>query len=298
MFVQDYPTYICYNWMPRIADHILDSSAGFYRNAGVTRQHHCDSFNPEDVRDNDVVFVKTDYIINGVFEKHYLPKIKNKFNLMTAISSYHLGRDDNGRYKNILHNPLVKKWICTNPPAEYDEKIIPIPIGFQEPDRFGGNQMFLGNIKATRSPFEKKENAIFLPYHDLNTNQFRSEQIRYLSNLPFVHIQKEKQNLIQYYQSLNRYKFVIGLEGSGPDIHRNYETMLVGSIPVNIKNVIENLFSYHDATAVFLTDWRELNKNLFDKMLSTCYNIDNNDKFLYINHHSSHIRKKIKMYCD
>lgn len=285
--------YICYNWMPRIADHILDHTEQFYKNAGVSRQHNCDTFDPYAVKENDIIFVKTDYIINGTFEKYFLNKIGTTFNLITGISSYHLGRDDNGGYKNILNNSRINKWICTNPPVENSKKIIPIPIGFQEPDRPGGNQTFLEHIHESRHEFHNKIDGIFLPYHDLSTNPMRKEQFEYLSSLPFVYSQREKQSLIQYYQSLNSYKFVIGLEGSGPDIHRNYETLLVGSIPINTKNIIEQLFKHHGVEAIFLNDWENLNTKTFEKILDLSFNRIINDQFLKIDYHRGHIRDNI-----
>jgi len=277
--------------MPCIADHIIDIPESHYNAAGVTRMHSCDIFDPLKVKENDLIFVKTDFIINGSFGAHLLKRIKNKFSLITGVSCLQLGRDDDNRYMNILNDSKLNKWFCVHPPEYQHEKIIPLPIGFQEPDRPGGNQKFLENMNITRMDFDKKEDKIFLPYHNLSTNVKRKEQFEYLASLPFVNAQREKQNLIQYYSSLNKHKFVIGLEGAGPDIHRNYETMLVGSIPINVKNCIQNLFSHHRLDGVFLDNWQELNKNLFDKLLSSCYNTYNNNKFLYIDYQRQYIKK-------
>jgi len=106
-----------------------------------------------------------------------------------------------------------------------------------------------------------------------------------------VHTQTEKQDLVEYYASLDKYKFVIGLEGRGPDIHRNYETLLAGAIPISIKNVIKRVFDYHEVESVFLNSWDELNNNLFDNLLQASYNITRNDDFLIIDKHSSHLKK-------
>ena len=94
---------------------------------------------------------------------------------------------------------------------------------------------------------------------------------------------------------MNQYKFVIGIEGSGPDIHRNYETMLVGSIPNNIKNIIQEVFKYHQASAVFLESWKNLDNNMFNKLLETRYNIDNNNKFLDLKTMIERVRRDIKL---
>jgi len=248
--------YICYNWMPTIADHILDLPEKFYTSAGTSRLHNVDSFNPLSVRDGDLIFVKTDYIVSGHFEREFLDKIYRRFNLITGVSSYHLGRDGGDIYKKILSRPNLNKWICTNPPDLEHEKIVPIPIGFEEPDRLAGNQTYLQKVQEGRKDFHEKSDMILLPYHSEQTNGNRRELIEFFKKLPFVTCQEEKQNREGYFNLLNEHKFVIGLEGSGPDIHRNYETMLVGSVPISIKNVIEGVFRLHSAEGVFLDSWK------------------------------------------
>jgi len=287
--------FICYNWMPTISDHIIDLPERFYNEAGTSRLHDIDNFNPYSVKEGDLIFVKTDYIINGVFATHFLDKIYKKFNLITGISSYHLGRDGGDSYKYILNHPNLNKWICTNPPVEKSEKIIPIPIGFQEQDREGGNQSFLEEVHNSTIKFEDKKDKILLPWHNPTTNSRRQEIFDYLKELPFVEVQKEKKSFKEYYELMNQYKFVIGIEGSGPDIHRNYETMLVGSIPINIKNIIQEVFEYHHASAVFLESWKDLDNNMFNKLLETRYNIDNNNKFLDLKTMIERVRRGIKL---
>tara|TARA_R110000744_G_scaffold18499_9_gene49666 strand:- start:642 stop:1490 length:849 start_codon:yes stop_codon:yes gene_type:complete len=279
--------------MPTIADHILDIDAGSYTRAGTSRLHNCDEFDPYHVKDNDLIFVKTDFIVNQYFQNNILDKLYKKFNIISGVSSYHLGRDDGGSYKHILEHPNLNKWICTNAPVEKHSKIIPIPIGFQEPDRPGGNQDMLDRIHKSRIAFEDKRDMIFLPYHTPSTNPKRQQMVDYLKSLPFVEHQEEKQSLQEYYRSMDQYKFVIGLEGRGPDIHRNYETMLVGSIPINIKNSIKGVFEQYDAVGIFIDSWESLDRYLFDNLLQTGYNNSKNELFLRLKNHISYIRGAI-----
>jgi len=273
-----------------MADHAMDAPEEFYKQAGTSRLHSHDRFNPYTVKDNDIIFVKTDFIVDGTFERMFLDKIYKTFNLITGVSSYHIGRDGGDRYKNILSYPNLNKWICTNPPSAENKKIIPIPIGFEEPDRPAGNQEFLHRMHKDRSRFEDKKDMILLPYHTVDTNPNRNALVERLGSLPFVHVQKEKQSFEDYFNLLNQYKFVIGLEGSGPDIHRNYEAILVGSIPINKKNVIERVFSLHSASAVFLESWLDLTQDKFEKMLNVKYNFTGNDRFLKLENHISLIK--------
>tara|TARA_R110000851_G_scaffold324103_1_gene491205 strand:+ start:1783 stop:2679 length:897 start_codon:yes stop_codon:yes gene_type:complete len=285
--------FICYNWMPTIADHVLDLPESFYKSAGTSRMHNIDQFNPYMIKDNDLIFVKTDFIVNGYFRKNFLDKIFKTFNLITGVSDYQIS-DYKDEYFKILNHPGLKKWISVNPPSVYNDKIIPIPIGFTENSRPFGCQSFLKKMQENKKQFDKKQDKILLPYHTQDTNSSRSLLIDKIKNLSFVVFQKEKQDISDYFQTINEYKYVICLEGNGPDVHRYYETMLMGSIPISIKNVMKNVFDYHLAEGVFLDSWEDLNENGFQKLVNVSYNIDNNDKFLNLNYHIERIKKEIQ----
>ena len=282
--------FICYNWFPMVADHIIDLPDSFYKKHGISRLHSCDNFDPKNVCEGDLIFVKTDFIVNGFFNKNILPLLNKKFSLITGISSYQLGRDDADAVKEILVNKNLNKLFCVHPPAIEDTKIVPLPIGFEEKEREGGNQNVINFHYHMKKQFSLKKDKILLPYHTPNTNPERSNLINILSQLPFVEVQKEKLSFTDYLSLLDDYKFVICLEGSGPDLHRNYEALLVDSIPINIKNVISKLFDYHGAPGVFLDSWDQLNKEKYEQILNFSYNRDNIDKFLHVEHHARLIR--------
>jgi hypothetical protein len=73
-------------------------------------------------------------------------------------------------------------------------------------------------------------------------------------------------------------------------VHRNYECLLVNSIPINIENTIKHLFNYHKLPGIFLQDWDRLDiKILCDQV----YNFDNVDKFLKIKYHYGLLRGEV-----
>ena len=127
--------------MPTVADHCWDASPNFYATAGVSRLHNHPKPMPENIKENDILFVKTDYLYDETFQRAFLPRIKNKFTLVTGISSYNI----QGKETDILNNENVKHWFCTNPPDVNNKKIVPLPIGFEEKERAGGNQGVLNN---------------------------------------------------------------------------------------------------------------------------------------------------------
>jgi hypothetical protein len=276
--------------MPLAADHILDHPEDYYKEAGTSRLHTKNNFNPFDVKENELIFVKTDFIYCKLFQLFHLSKISKKFNLITGISDYQLKKND---YETILNHPKLNKWFCANPPDVQDSRIIPIPIGFTEPDRPCGKQDALKQQCKKRLQFGQKEDLIFLPYHNFKTNTDRKETYNYLKTLPFVHAATEKQDFKEYLDTISKYKFAISLEGNGPDAHRNYEIMLMNSIPVGIKNVISSMFVYHNLEGIFLNSWKELDSSYFKKICNKDYSLDNNLDFLSLQRNIDFVRNAI-----
>jgi len=285
--------FICYNWMPLVADHIMDFKEDFYKQHGVSRLHNCDTFDPLKVKHNDLIFVKTDFIVSGYFNDAILDKLYNKFNIITGISSYQLGRDDDGAIHKILEHPGLNKMFCVHPPDIDNEKIIPLPIGFEEKERDGGNHEVLKRCYDSRKPFSEKEDKILLPKHNVSTNSERAKLVNYLKEMPFIETQKEQLPFEDYLNLINEYKFVIGLEGSGPDIHRNYEALLMNSVPINKKNVIKKIFDYYKIPGVFVNSWSDLNDSSYKRLLTHAWeSVDtkNLDDFLTVDYHMEKIR--------
>lgn len=283
-------SYICYNWFPIIADHCLDFDKEYYKSIGVSRLHSKQNFLPEDVKDNDIIFVKTDYIFHGHFQNTFLQKINKKFILLSGGSSYHIGSNGDQSYKKILDSEHLIKWFCTNSPNLEHEKIVPLPIGFEEYEREGGNQFLLDYMRNNRIPFKYKKDKILLPYHNFETNPKRKELFELLSKNPFVEVQTQKLSFSDYLSLLNNYKFVICLEGSGPDVHRNYECLLLDSIPINISNNIEKLFHFYGLPNVFVKSWQTLNFEQISNTINLAL-FDNVEKFLNIGYHIDNIMR-------
>lgn len=240
--------------MPTIADHCLDHSEEFYISAGVSRLHDHQGLEPEDVMEDDIVFVKTDYLHDWTFQRDFLPKIKNRFTLVTGISSYNI----QGKESDIIENENVKYWFCTNPPSTKSKKMIPLPIGFEEKEREGGNQEILRSRWEKKREWNYKSNLMYLPYHTIGTNPSRDQQIKYLASLDFVEVEKEKLPFDQYLEKMGRYKYIICLPGAGHDTHRNYEALLVGSMPIMLTSCVKQIYDFYELPAVFIEDWSEI----------------------------------------
>ena len=261
---------ICYNYMTLAADHCLDMPQDFYVHHGVSRIHSKDTFRPEEVKEGDVVFVKTDFLYNGQFCKDYFPKIKHPFILVSGVSSYQVGSNGNSDYLELLESKKVIKWFCTNPPIFKSEKVVPIPIGLEEYERPGGNQLILKMFNDREFSKDKIEKA-YLPYHTIGNNPARAKSIEYLKTLDFVEVETEKLGFLDYLNKMSKYKYTICLEGAGWDTHRNYESILVGSIPIMKDSVIKEVYKNNNLPSIFIEEWENLNFETLLSNTNTCF---------------------------
>ena len=285
---------ICYNFLPLTADHALDFPTEFYESHGLKRMHNMEMLRPEDVRTGDVIFVKTDFIVNDTFRTQFFDRINlaNWFSIVTGNSAYQLGRDGGDNYLKMLNHPTLRKWYCTHPPETDNSKIVPLPIGFEEPGRMGGNQNLLYEFLNTNPQAVDKVDKVFLPYHTANTNAARNWAISHLGGLNNVAVQTDKQEFSDYLYSLQKHKYVVCLEGAGPDTHRNYETLLAGSIPIIKSSSIRALFEKYELPAIFVDSWEDVTDFFIQNLDYSQYNFDSVEKFLKAETHVKEVRSE------
>ena len=281
--------FINYNWMPTVADHVIDFDNSFYVNAGISRLHQKENLQPEDVKDGDIVFVKTDYVYHGQFID-VLKLIKNKFTLITAGSSYNVSYG-HPSYLDILNSDKIKYWFCTNPPNIDHPKLIAMPIGFEEKERAGGDQQIIKKHWDNNISWENKISKLYLSYHTKGNNPNRDRNINYLSSLDFVHVEDQKMPFDDYLTKLGKYKYTVCLEGSGFDTHRNYESLLVGSVPIMINSSVKQVYRDWNLPSIFVDEWTDIcsdfNLNKYDELSNKLSkNVSN---FLRISSHKSKI---------
>jgi len=287
---------ICYNWTPLVADYVIDYPQEFYENWGVKRLHDKENMIISDIdemEENDVIFVKTDFIVNGQFQNEVMSKIKTPFNLITAASSYVIERDMETpeSYKEILNNEYLQNWFCTNPPKEENDKLHCLPVGFSEPNRLKSNQKMLKRIQKNRKLFEEKANLFFLPYHNPNTNKERQKISTNLKKNEFVHTMPGKTSIEPYLRLMDSYRFILCIQGSGDDTHRLYESLLVGSVPITINCTIKKIFDEYNLPGIFINSWEELDMEFYKEISAREYDFSGVENFLKAQTHANKIKQ-------
>ena len=276
-------TLIFYNWMPVVADWVIDYTDSWYREWGVSSIHENTFLTNENIsaiEEGDIVFVKTDFLKNNVFQEQILPNINVPIVLVSGISSYNV---DN--YQPLLESSKILKWFCTNPPCVH-EKIVGVPIGFEEKERPGGNQKLLKSMEL--NPI--KNGKILLPKHTEDTNKDRMQSIEYLKSLDFVDVQDDKLPFNEYLELISRYKYCICLEGAGFDTHRNYECLLVGTVPIMKTSGVKNIYDDYNLPSRFLDSWSQLDAELYNELKNTSFDFSNVEDFLKTKTHMNRIK--------
>ena len=100
-----------------------------------------------------------------------------------------------------------------------------------------------------------------MSYHTLGNNPSRDKNIKYLSSLDFVRVEKNKLPFDKYLDEVGKYKYTICLEGSGFDTHRNYESLLVGSIPIMIDSSVRRVYEDWSLPSIFVDEWTDISSD-------------------------------------
>ena len=64
--------------------------------------------------------------------------------------------------------------------------------------------------------------------------------------------------IAQFYEQIASHPYVISPAGAGPDCHRHWESIMLGSIPIVIRSIATNILE--DMPCLILQNWSELNE--------------------------------------
>lgn len=211
------------------------------------------SFNPENLKNKDIVFVKTDLLED--YFKYVHPKIKVKYILLSHNSDEII----NSQHKKYLDSKIIH-WFAQNLVEEFADNVSIIPIGLE-------NRWYLNNGKLrTLKRFENgkyEKNFLVLSAFNPETNIERIALLKSLKNNDLI-TKPEIKNKAEYLDYVSRSKFVLCPEGNGPDTHRIWESLLFECIPIMNKNSFSNILKKAGIPIYILKNWEEINNLNYD----------------------------------
>jgi len=240
---------------------------------------------PSKVNNQDIVFVKTDYL-EYFFEKMF-PKLPDDIKLITHNSDYEISN----KYIDIIQKSKIT-WFAQNLTIDSNEfnMFKPIPIGLE-------NRSYLKNGKL--SHFKKKNlfngeklTKIYCSFN-FSTNKNRI----YIFNLVKDHdeiVFSRFKDHKRFVYDLSKYQFNLCPEGNGIDTHRLWESLMLGVIPIVKKNNFIKNLSHHNIPMLVLEEWTDLLKmtrqDLSEIYLSKKNELEKND-YLFISYWEKYIKK-------
>jgi hypothetical protein len=213
-------------------------------------------FNPHDVKQGDIIFVRGYSEFLDQFLK-CLPDIKQKFILLT----HNMDQSMPGSYAFLLDDNRVIAWFTQNKGAINHPKLFALPIGIANAYWKHGDAAVLSRaLKTTRNA--PKKNLLYVNFSKHTNIKTRNNVLQYFRNQSFCTFSSPKP-WDEYLNDLSCSKFVLSPPGNGLDCHRTWEALLMGSIPVMISTSIDCLFG--DLPVIIVQDWNQVTHKFLEK---------------------------------
>ncbi len=171
----------------------------------------------------------------------------------------------------------LKYWYSQNVCID-DSRLISIPIGMENSKWFN----YFGVHKINKIIEKLKDdrkiiNTVYIN-HNVNTNlQERSIVYEMFNNSSFCTIELGGNGVDydRYINNIYNHKFVICPEGNGTDTHRTWETLYLGSIPIEKRN--NNNKFYYDLPICFVDEWCDITEEFLEfeykRITETIFNL-------------------------
>jgi len=170
----------------------------------------------------------------------------------------------------------IKLWYSQNVCFSHD-RIKSLPIGLE-------NKMWFPNVKKHRKILERGSrshvnNKLLYVNHNVRTNVAeRGRPYEIFGGKTWATLRHggNGSGFDQYLDDISTHSFVLCPEGNGTDTHRTWETLYVGGIPIEKRNV-NNQF-YNELPICFVDSWDEITEEFLIKekkrIDNTAYNLD------------------------
>tara|TARA_A100001015_G_scaffold269531_1_gene321284 strand:+ start:4199 stop:5077 length:879 start_codon:yes stop_codon:yes gene_type:complete len=240
------------------------------------------SFEPLEVKENDIVFLKTD--LKEIYFNYYHQSIKSKYILVTHNSDISIEKEDLG-----FLDDKIKHWFAAKLNVLALKKLTALPYGLE-------NRRWLKNglVKNFKSELSKNinKNERILCSFNANTNL--------MERAPLVDIARNKQEIIDirnfsesktYIKELSNYSFNLCPEGNNFESHRIWESLIFKTTPIVINNIVNQNFYNMGIPLIMLDNWNDLsNLDINDLKRINARNLEKNyEIFVNLNFWKSQI---------
>jgi hypothetical protein len=205
---------------------------------------------PDNYNNPKLVFCYT-HLIEKLYEQ--LAKFKNPFVLISHNSDYII----TDSHKYIGDSPKIIHWFTQNLGTTHP-KISFIPIGIANSCWPHGNEINFKNILA--NPINKQFTVYF--NFKVQTNKEKRQPCKDIletTGLQFIPTLPPD----AYLDLLSQHNFSICPEGNGIDSHRIWESILLKTIPIMLRNPFTEIIA-KEYPCILLDKWEDLNNDTFN----------------------------------
>ncbi|MEI8248958.1 MAG: hypothetical protein WCG07_00470 [Candidatus Taylorbacteria bacterium] len=208
------------------------------------------NFNPIHVKENDIVFVRTDFVKEFFTEKH--PLIRNRYILISHNSDSNIDKS----YIQYIDEKIIH-WFSQNALVEH-LKITPIPIGLTNYHySFVIDRGNISNIYKAINLTEPSKKINRISYGFVITNKSRVILLEDLKKNRLADNIEDKDQMT-YFKKMSSYRFTVSPDGNGADCFRTWEAIYLKTIPFVIRNEMNEYFKKIKLPIYVLDSWRDL----------------------------------------
>lgn len=225
-----------------------------------------EDFQPEKVQLGDLIFIEHDYL--PLFETDYLPKIESP---IIVLSPYNEHSDISlpGPHEKLAASEKIGCWFVVNIDQPPTEKIQPIPIGIcNKIHPHGDTDLFSRYVK--RPSISDKTIYVFVNFRFGSNPEERIPCWDYFAKQSFATVwyfpvESEQRSQELFWNDMSRSYFVVSPPGTGVDVFRTWEALLMGCYPIVKRSFLNPL--YENLPVVIVEDWEEVTMEFLNEKL-------------------------------
>jgi hypothetical protein len=207
---------------------------------------------------NQIVFCKTD-MLDDLFNYLYqYDDTDRTFVLITHNSDYLI---DETRWET--RPRCIKMWYAENAVIVRD-RLRPVPLGVERPDG-GGYSSDMVTLEAELTCCFTQTDRLAFMCHNVNNNRAQREQVtELLKDKSWATWRPHGMSFKEFCHNVHAHPFTICPEGNGPDTHRMWEALALGSIPI----IKQSTFAEHwnDLPVLIVNSWTEVTEDYLKEM--------------------------------
>ena len=175
----------------------------------------------------------------------------------------------------MIPNNLLK-WYSQNVNVRH-QKIESIPIGLENNCWFPDVKKY-ERIKEIAQRKKTYKNLLYVNHNIATNPPERTAPYKLFSNKKWATVEHGANgvNFNNYLENLHSHKFILCPEGNGIDTHRTWESLYIGSIPIEKRN-FNNVF-YEDLPICFVNKWEDITEEFlnceYERILHEEWNLD------------------------